>query len=97
MVMNSDKVSLKSFDVKKINIESVVINTMVGTYSLNVSYSIYKLYYDIDFSNRPFHYTCLLFVEHALLYKVFPPLSFFSNNYENDRVNKNNSIRIFRD
>lgn len=76
MVMNSDKVSLKSFDVKKINIESVVINTMVGTYSLNVSYSIYKLYYDIDFSNRPFHYTCLLFVEHALLYKVFPPLFF---------------------
>lgn len=95
MVMNSDKISLKSFDVKKINIESVVINTMVGAHSLNVSYSIYKLYYDINFSNRPFDYTCLLFLEHALQSFSTP---FFSRMFtKKDRVNKNNSIRIFRD
>ena len=32
MVMNSDNVSLKSFDVKKINIESVVINMMLDSF-----------------------------------------------------------------
>lgn len=98
MVMNSDKISLKSFDVKKINIESVVINTMVGTYSLNVSYSIYKLYYDIDFSNQPTIPLYLFIIRRTrVTLQSFSTSFFFSNNYENDRVNKNNSIRIFRD
>lgn len=34
MVKNSDKVSLKSFDVKKINIESVVINIVIHGFIL---------------------------------------------------------------
>lgn len=37
MVMNSDNVSLKSFDVKKINIESVVIDMMLDSFFETVS------------------------------------------------------------
>lgn len=40
MVMNSDKVSLKSFDMKKINIENIVINMMADLF-FPVQFTIY--------------------------------------------------------
>lgn len=95
MVMNSDKVSLKSFDMKKINIENIVINTMADLFFQRFLFNLQFIYHDINFSNRSFHYTCtLLLVEYSCFYfifhKIFPILLDL-------RANKIIPLRIFRD